>query len=59
MLIPIKSFRLIVPDGLDSEMVENIQYCYNKARNYMFAYLEGIAGGKELEDTVKRYKNFI
>ena len=37
-------------------MVENIQNYYNKARNYMFANLEGIVGGKELEDTVKRYK---
>ena len=51
-----KKLRLIVPDGLDSVMVENLQNYYNKARNYMFAYLEGIAGGKELQDTVKRYK---
>ena len=40
-------------------MVENIQNYYNKARNYMFAYLEGIAGGMELEDTVKRYKKIL
>ena len=54
----IQKLRLMVPDGLDSAMVENILNYYNKARNYMFAYLEGGAGGKELEDTVKRYKNF-
>ena len=35
----IQKLRLIVPDELDSVMVENIQNYYNKARNYMFAYL--------------------
>ena len=37
-------------------LVENIKYYFRKARNYMFAYMEGIAGGNELEDKMKMYK---
>jgi len=29
---------------------------FRKARNYMFAYLEGYSGGNELEMKVKQYK---
>ena len=42
--------------GLDSITIDNIRNYFRKARNYMLAYLEGYAGGKELEDQIKRYK---
>ena len=52
----IQHLRFVVPDGLDSVSVENIKNYFRKARNYILAYMEGIAGGNELEDKMKQYK---
>ena len=52
----IQRLRLIVPDGLDSVSIENIKNYFRKSRNYMFAYMEGYAGGGELETQIKKYK---
>ena len=52
----IQRLRAIVPQGLDSVTIDNIKNYYRKARNYMFAYLEGYVGGNELEEQIKRYK---
>jgi len=35
------SLRKTIPDGLDTVTLENIKKFYRKARDYMFAYLEG------------------
>ena len=44
---------------LDSVTLETIQKQYRKVRHYMFAYLEGIPGGSDLEKLVKDYKKAI
>ncbi len=36
--------------------MENIKNYFRKTRNCMFAYVEDIARGNELEDKMKRYK---
>jgi len=36
--------------------VENITNYFRKVRHYMFAYLQGIAGGLDLENEVKKMK---
>ena len=38
---------------------ENLTKYYSKVRHYMFGYLEGHAGGPELEEKVKMYKKEI
>ena len=55
----IQQMRTNVPLVLDSVTSENIQNYFRKVRHYMFAYLQGIAGGAELEKEVKRMKKFI
>jgi len=50
------SLRKMVHPALDSVTMENIQNHFRKIRHYMFAYLEGIPGGSELEKLVKKYK---
>ena len=45
--------RVTIPKGLDSVTIENIKNYFRKAKIYMFAYLEGHVGGKELEEKVK------
>ena len=45
-----------IPKGLDTVTVDNIANYFCKARQYMFAYLEGFKPGKELENQVKKYK---
>ena len=52
----IQQLRITVPQGLDSITIDNIRNYFRKARNYMFAYLEGYVGGKDLENQIKRYK---
>ena len=52
----IQRLRITVPQGLDSITIDNIRNYFRKTRNYMFAYLEGYVGGKDLEDQIKRYK---
>jgi len=36
--------------------LENITNYFRKVRHYMFAYLQGIAGGSDLENQVKKMK---
>ena len=55
----IKSLRNIVHPALDSVTLETMQKHYRKVRHYMFAYLEGIPGGSDLEKLVKDYKKAI
>ena len=50
----IQRLRVIIPQGLDSVNLDNIRNYFRKARNYMFAYLEGYCGGNELELQIKR-----
>ena len=45
--------------ALESVTEENMQKHFRKVRHYMFAYLEGVAGGSELEEVVKNYKKEI
>ena len=52
----IQRLQTNVPLALDSVTSENIQNYFRKVRHYMFAYLQGIAGGAELEKEVKRMK---
>ena len=49
--------RIIIPQALDSVNPQRIQKYYRKAREYMFAYLEGHCPGKELERITKIYKS--
>jgi len=39
--------------ALDSITMENLQNHFRKVRHYMFAYLEGVAGGSDLEKLVR------
>ena len=55
----ITSLRRTVHPALDSVTMENIQNHFHKVRHYMFAYLEGISEGSELEILVKKYKAVI
>jgi len=48
--------KLSVPVALDSVTVENITNYFRKVRHYIFAYLQGIAGGSDLENEVKKMK---
>ena len=45
---------MIIP-ALDTVTLDNIQNYFRKSRHYMFAYLEGIPGGSDLEKQVKEY----
>ena len=38
----IQQLKITVPQGLDSITIDNIRNYFRKARNYMFAYLEGM-----------------
>jgi len=55
----ITSLRKTVVPALESVPLQSIQKHFNKVRHYMFAYLEGMSGGSELEDLVKNYKKVI
>jgi len=52
----IVSLRNNVVPALESVSLDSIQKHFNKVRHYMFAYLEGLSGGFELEQLVKLYK---
>ena len=52
----IESLRKNIPAGLDSITLENIQNYFRKARQYMFAYLQGETAGTKLEERIKYYK---
>ena len=51
--------RININPALDSVSLENIENHFRKVRHYMFAYLEGVPGGSNLEKLVKRYKTEI
>ena len=53
------SLRKIIGPALDSIELESIKKHFNKVRHYMFGYLEGLPGGIELEQKVKRYKKIV
>ena len=53
------SLRNTVVPALESVPLESIQKHFLKVRHYMFAYLEGLSGGSDLEDLVKLYKKEI
>ena len=55
----IQRLRTNISLALDSVTTENIQNYFRKVRHYMFAYLQGFAGGTELEKEVKRIKKYI
>ena len=50
--------KMIIP-ALETVTLENIQNYFRKVRHYMYAYLEGLPGGSDLEKLVKNYKNVI
>ena len=52
----IQSLRTNINPALDSLSLENIQNYFRKVSHYMFAYLEGIPGGSDLEKLVKNCK---
>ena len=52
----IAGLRKNVPQGLDYVTVDNIRNCFRKSRHYMFCYLQGVAGGPQLETLVKKMK---
>lgn len=54
----IQRLQTNVPLALDSVTTENINNYFRKVRDYMFAYLQGYAGGEKLEKEVKRMKKF-
>ena len=55
----IQSLRKNVVPALESVPLESIQKHFAKVRHYMFAYLEGVPGGSELKEVVKKYKRNI
>lgn len=55
----IVSLRNTVVPGLETVTLEHIQKHFRKVRHYMFAYLEGLPGGSDLEKLVKKYKKAI
>ncbi len=55
----IRSLRNSVHPALDSVTLESVQNHFRKVRHYMFAYLEGVSGGSDLEKLVKHYKKPI
>ena len=50
------SLRKNIPMAYHSVTLENIQNHFRKVRHYMYAYLEGLKPGTELEDALKKYK---
>ena len=53
------SLRKNIGPALDSIPLESIQKHFCKVRHYMYAYLEGLPGGLELEQLVKNYKKEV
>lgn len=50
------SLRANLTPALDSVSIDNVRNHFRKVRHYMFAYLEGVPGGSDLEKLVKKYK---
>ena len=55
----IQSLRKNIVPALESVTQESIEKHFRKIRHYMFAYLEGVPGGSDLEKLVKKYKKVI
>lgn len=55
----IQSLRNNIVPALDSVSTDNFLNHFRKVRHYMFAYLEGVPGGSDLEKLVKDYKKII
>ena len=55
----IVSLRKTITPALESASLESMHKHFRKVRHYMFAYLEGIPGGSDLEELVKKYKKEI
>ncbi len=55
----IHSLRKNIVPALESVPLESIQKHFRKVRHYMFAYLEGLPGGSDLEKLVKNSKKQI
>ena len=54
-----KGLIQVLKDALDSVTNDNITNYFRKAKQYMFAYLEGHVAGPELENFVKKYKKVL
>ena len=52
----IGGLRRNVPQGLDRVTVDNIRNYFRKSKHYMFGYLQGVSGGPELEELVKKMR---
>ena len=52
----IGGLRRNVPQGLDHVTVDNIRNYFRKSKHYTFGYLQGVAGGPELEKLVKKMR---
>lgn len=55
----IVSLRKTIGPALESVSHDSITKHFRKVRHYMFAYLEGLPGGSDLEKLVKQYKKSI
>lgn len=55
----IVGLRKTINPALDSVELESIQKHFRKVKHYMFAYLEGLPGGSDLENLVKVYKKEV
>ena len=53
------SLRKNLSPALQSVPLESIQKHFRNVQHYMFAYLEGVPGGSELEKLVKKYKTVL
>jgi transposase len=53
----IQGLRRIIPKGLDSVTLENIQHFFRKSREYMYDYLEGHVAGQKLEEQMMTYRS--
>ena len=52
-----QGLKKTVPAALASVTLENIKNFFRKSRDYMYAYLEGMEVGKQLDAQVKVYKS--
>ena len=53
------SLRKNIPLAYDSVSLENIKNHFRKVRHYMFSYVEGLTPGKELDQTLLKYKSAV
>ena len=55
----IHSLQKNIIQPLESVPLKSIQKLFKKVQHYMFAYLDGVSGGGELKNLVKRYKSAV